>query len=680
MPQHVSILAPRGRDAGIIAQVLRRGDVEVVVCNDLAGLHASFDGEIGGAVVTEETLIGADLRPVLDWIAGQLPWSDLPFIVLATRQTGPRSASAATILGQLGNVVLLERPINAETLTSAVGSALRARRRQYQTRDLLLGREQSETALRQLNETLELRVRERTGELEAARETLAFALDSAGMGSWDLDLRTDNARRSLRHDRIFGLDAEPGSPGDGAAPQPWGRSEFLRHVVEEDRDLVAGAFDKAVRSGTLELACRITRSDRAVRWIDVRGRVEYAPGDEPVRMAGIVMDTTDRRRTEDALHQAQKMEAIGQLTGGVAHDFNNLLTVIVGGLDMMIRRPERTDRVVRLAEAAMTAARRGEQLTQQLLAFSRRQMSRPETLNPNRLLLEFRALAQRAVGESIELRVDLDPAVDPVRVDPAQFESAVLNLIVNARDAMPSGGTIRLACRSVHLATEAVAERGIAPGPYVLVCVSDTGTGLEPETLKRVFEPFFTTKEVGRGSGLGLSQVYGFMRSVGGDVIIDSMPGQGTSVGLYFPRSEDAAAEERHATTSMVPLRRASVGDTVLLVEDDEQVLGMAVESLEELRYKVVVSRNAREALEHLRGSERIDILFSDVVMPGGMNGAQLAVEAQQLRPGLKVLLTSGYVGDGGVGKAIGEDMPVLNKPYRRDELAQKLRVVLGGA
>ncbi len=680
MPQHFAILAPRGRDSAIIGQVLQRGGLEGVVCVDLAALRASLNGEIGGVVLTEEALSGADLRPVLDWIAGQMPWSDLPFIVLATRQTGPRPASAATILDQLGNVVLLERPINAETLTSAVGSALRARLRQYQTRDLLLGREQSAAALVQLNESLEQRVRQRTGELEAARETLAFALDSAGMGSWDLDLRTDTARNSRRHDGIFGLDAEagPGAPRD--QQRAWGRSAFLRHVLEEDRKAATSAFDKALGSGTLGLECRITRGDGAVRWIDARGRVEYAPGGEPVRMAGIVMDTTDRRRTEDALHQAQKMEAIGQLTGGVAHDFNNLLTVIVGGLDMMIRRPERTDRVVRLAEAAMTAARRGEQLTQQLLAFSRRQMSRPETLNPNRLLLEFRALAQRAVGEAIDLQVDLDPGVDPVRVDPAQFESAVLNLIVNARDAMPTAGTIRLQCRNVHLPTEAVAERGISPGAYVMVSVTDTGVGFEPETLQRAFEPFFTTKEVGRGSGLGLSQVYGFMRSAGGDIVIDSTPGLGTSVRLYFPRSEDAAAEERHHANSRVPLRRASSGDTVLLVEDDEQVLGMAVESLEELRYKVVVSRNAREALEHLRGPERIDILFSDVVMPGGMNGAQLAVEAQRLRPGLKVLLTSGYVGDNGAGQTTGQDLPMLNKPYRRDELAQKLRVVLGVA
>ncbi|MET0258432.1 MAG: ATP-binding protein, partial [Methylobacterium sp.] len=404
----------------------------------------------------------------------------------------------------------------------------------------------------------------------------------------------------------------------------------------------------------------------------------------PVRMAGIVLDRTDQRVTEDALRQAQKMEAIGQLTGGVAHDFNNLLTVIVGGLDMMIRKPDNVGRVKRLAEAAMGAARRGEQLTQQLLAFSRRQMLRPQTLNPNRLLLDFKPLAERAAGGAIELIFDLDPAIDPIRIDPTQFEAAVLNLVVNARDAMEGdarGTRIVVCSRNVHLDTAAVAERGVSPGAFVEVSVSDLGSGIAPETLARVFEPFFTTKEVGKGTGLGLSQVYGFTRSAGGFVGIESEIDVGTTFRLYFPRSTDPAGEESGAGAGIaLPLRRAAEGDTVLLVEDDEQVLTMAVESLEELHYRVIVARNAAEALVHLRGIARIDILFSDVMMPGGMSGSQLAVEAQRLRPGLKVLLTSGYVADLDEGQIIGDgELPVLNKPYRRDELARSLRLVLGG-
>ena len=243
------------------------------------------------------------------------------------------------------------------------------------------------------------------------------------------------------------------------------------------------------------------------------------------------------------MRQAQKMEAIGQLTGGVAHDFNNLLTVIVGGLDMVIRRPENTERVLRLAEAAMGAARRGEQLTQQLLAFSRRQMLRPQTLNPNRLLLDFKPLAERAAGGAIELVFDLDPALDPIRIDPAQFEAAVLNLVVNARDAMDGeghGNRIVIRSRNVHLDTAAVADRGISPGAFVEVSITDLGSGIAPENLARVFEPFFTTKEVGKGTGLGLSQSLWFLpRSAGGFVGIDSKLGVGTTFRILVPRSAD---------------------------------------------------------------------------------------------------------------------------------------------
>ena len=232
------------------------------------------------------------------------------------------------------------------------------------------------------------------------------------MGTWDLDLATDSARRTLRHDQIFGYDELLPS---------WSTALFLDHVVDEDRKAVAAALKKATEHGSLEIECRINRADGELRWVAAKGRVEYGEDDQPVRMAGVLMDITERKRTEDALHQAQKMEAIGQLTGGVAHDFNNLLTVIVGGLDMVIRRPDQTERVIRLAKAAMTAARRGENLTQQLLAYSRRQMLRPETLNPNRLLLDFKALAERAVGEAITLTFDLDPGVHPIRVDPTQL-------------------------------------------------------------------------------------------------------------------------------------------------------------------------------------------------------------------------------------------------------------------
>ena len=673
--ERVLILTPRGRDAAVIEGVLDRSGIHATICANVAEWLTGLREGAGTALVTEEALADGDTADVFVWLDAQQPWSDFPFIVLATRQAGRRTQSAAELLRRLGNVVLLERPINAETLTSAVVSSLRARRRQYQARQHLLERERAQEQLRLANEELERRVAERTREVETAHETLAFALDAAGMSSWDIDYVAGTHRRSPRFDAVFGY------AGTG---QSWDRETFLAHVVDEDRETAEEAFASVPKTGRLDLECRIRRADGAVRWIAMRGRVKSGEADRPERIAGILMDRTDQHVTEEALRQAQKMEAIGQLTGGVAHDFNNLLTVIVGGLDMMLRRPDQPDRVKRLAEAAMGAARRGEQLTQQLLAFSRRQMLRPQTLNPNRLLLDFRPLAERAATGAVELAFDLDPALDPIRIDPAQFESAVLNLIVNARDALEGrGGHARIAVtsRNVRLGTAAVADRGVPPGPYVVISVTDTGSGIPPDKLQRVFEPFFTTKEVGKGTGLGLSQVYGFTRSAKGFAQIESEVGKGTTVSLYFPRSTDPAGEEiGPGPVGAIPLRRAGEGETVLLVEDDEQVLGMAVESLEELRYRVIVTRNAAEALEHLHGVERIDILFSDVVMPGGMNGSQLAVEARRVRPDIKILLTSGYVANLDEGQVIGQgELPVLNKPYRRDELARSLRLVLGG-
>jgi len=671
----VLVLASRGRDAAVIEQVLARGGTATTTVAAPLALLDVLCQEAGAAIVTEEAISDENIDGLFDWLDRQPPWSDFPFIVLVTKRIGKRPGSAAARVERLGNVVLLERPIHAETLTSAVTAALRARGRQYQARGHLLEREQAQERLRLVNETLERRVEERTREVEAARETLSFALESAEMGSWDLDLVHDTSRRSPRHDRIFGYDG----------PLPfWGQQQFLDHILDEDRPSVQQAFGSALTNGRLDVECRIRRPDAAVRWIAVKGRVEYDPRGLPIRMAGIVLDRTDQRITEDSLRQAQKMEAIGQLTGGVAHDFNNLLTVIVGGLDMIMRRPEPVERVRRLAGAAMTAARRGEQLTQQLLAFSRRQMLRPQTLNPNRLLLDFKPLADRAAGGAVELRFDLDPGLNPIRIDPAQFEAAVLNLVVNARDAMntaPGGSTIEVRSRNVRLDTAAVAEKDVPPGPYVEISVADNGAGIPPEVLGRVFEPFFTTKDVGKGTGLGLSQVYGFTRSANGFAAIKSVVGSGTTVRLLFPCSSDPATDETGTTLpGALPLRRALDGETVLLVEDDEQVLGMAVESLEELRYTVMVARNAAEALDQLKGVERIDVMFSDIMMPGGMNGPQLAVAARRLRPDIKVLLTSGYVADLDEGQMLGRgEMPVLNKPYRRDELARSLRFVLEG-
>jgi signal transduction histidine kinase/ActR/RegA family two-component response regulator len=671
LPRSLLILAPKGRDSEVTRRVLHGLAPDCEVCPDLASLAAALSDDAGAAIITEEELRGPDLEALTAWCGRQPPWSDLPIIVLATKRMGRRPRDAAETLDRLGNVILLERPFNVETLVSAVKSALRGRRRQFESRSLLLAQADATRSLEVLNETLEGRVTERTHQLEDARDTLSIALEAAGMGTWILDARTKSSKRSSQHDRIFGYEA---------LRAEWSLDTFLAHVVDGDRLAALNAFEAAAETGELDLQCRIRRVDGLERWIVAKGRVDFDPDRRPVRINGIVMDVTERRQTEEALHQAQKMEAIGQLTGGVAHDFNNLLTVIVGGLDMIIRRPERTERVVQIAEAAMTAARRGEQLTRQLLAFSRRQMLRPQTLDPNRLLANFEDLARRAVGEAVTLRFDFDPAAQAIHVDPAQFEAAMLNLIVNARDALDNRGAITIATRNSRFRSRNPTLRTLKPGHYVIISVQDAGSGMDPATLSRVFEPFFTTKEVGKGSGLGLAQVYGFTRSAGGDVGIESAPGEGTTVSLYLPRSLETMSEEEPAPDRQAPLQKAAEGERILLVEDDEAVLRMACDSLQELNYDVLVARNANQALGHLRGEERIDLMFSDVVMPGGMDGVQLAGEAKRIRPELKILLASGYVGNLGSSQTLSEELVVLNKPYRRDELAAKLREVMAAS
>ncbi|MCJ2081848.1 MASE4 domain-containing protein [Methylobacterium sp. J-090] len=521
---------------------------------------------------------------------------------------------------------------------------------------------------RRAERTADERERQRS-ELQLARDNLAIALDAADMGDWELDLVAGTSRRALRHDRIFGY----------ATLQPrWGRSEFLAHVLAEDRAAAGAAWDRASATGHLDLQCRIVRAgDGAVRWVAVKGKAYLDGSGRATEMAGIVMDTTERHDADERLNQAQKMEAIGQLTGGVAHDFNNLLTIIVGNLDMIVRRPGDEKRVERLATSAMTAARRGAEVTEKLLSFSRRQVLRPETVNPNRLLRDFRTLLQRAVGETVAVEFDLDAGLDPVRLDPGQFESAILNLGVNARDAMPSGGTLRVRTENLSVAPEHRAEfPDLVPGQYVRVSVSDTGLGMDAATAARAFEPFFTTKDVGKGTGLGLSQVYGFARQGGGHVVLTTEVGQGTTIAIYLPHSTDAAAPVR--PDGPMPLRRAAEGEVILVVEDEPAVLDMAVESLGELGYRTVTATHAAAALDRLRGPERIDIMFSDVVMPGGMNGVQLSVEARRLRPDLRVLLASGYTASALGADGVPADLPLLSKPYRREDLADKLRVVLG--
>ncbi len=385
----------------------------------------------------------------------------------------------------------------------------------------------------------------------------------------------------------------------------------------------------------------------------------------------------ERARVEERLRQAQKMEAIGQLTGGVAHDFNNILQVITGSLERLKRRPDapRQDRERGLT-AALTAAERAAMLTQQLLAFSRQQPLMPASIDVNRLVLGLSTLLSRTLGETI--RVDTRLALDlaPAAVDAAQLESALLNLAVNARDAMPQGGRLTIETANVELGAGAAPDGDVPPGHYVRIAVVDNGLGMTPEVLAKAFDPFFTTKPLGRGTGLGLSQVYGFVKQSGGHVEMASEPGRGTRVALYLPRADasDAAGFESDSVVSPpADLRHG----TVLVVEDDPDVRAHSANLLRELGYDVLEAEDGAAALSILQAGPAIDLLFTDVGLPG-MNGRELAERARRLRPHLKVLFTSGYAQEALVhGGRLDAGVELLAKPFSITRLADKLRDIL---
>jgi two-component system, cell cycle sensor histidine kinase and response regulator CckA len=385
-------------------------------------------------------------------------------------------------------------------------------------------------------------------------------------------------------------------------------------------------------------------------------------------------DITRRREIEAQLHQAQKLEALGMLTGGIAHDFNNLLAVIIGNLDLITPRLKGDEATHTGAKLALAAALRSAELTRQLLAFARRQPLSPRPLNLNQLVSGTVAMLQRALGNRIEFRTELSPSLWPAEADSSQVETALANLAINARDAMPDGGVLTIATRNQHLEGSGSGADALVAGDYVALSVTDTGVGIPPGELKRVLEPFYTTKAPGKGTGLGLSMVYGFAKQSRGHLELESVVGHGTSVTLYLPRTENVMVEE---TPGEEATGRAVQETTVLVVEDNPHVQDVVVRQLSELGYNVHAVDDALAALSVLRQELAIDLLFSDISLPGGISGTALAREAKKLRPGLRVLLTSGLAvaADGTDGDRDG--VAFIGKPYRRKELASKVDAVL---
>jgi PAS domain S-box-containing protein len=457
---------------------------------------------------------------------------------------------------------------------------------------------------------------------------------------------------------------------------------FSRFYTDEDKatELPRRALETAAREGRFEAEGWRLRKDGTRFWASVViDPIRNAMG-ELIGFAKITRDITERRQAQEALAQAQaalfqsqKMEAVGQLTGGVAHDFNNLLTVIVNSLDLLTRNA-RNPRDMRLIESAQRSAERGAKLTQQLLAFSRRQPLQPALHNPNTLIGGFETILHRACGEGVKLRLALTPQVRSISVDAPQFEAALLNLIVNARDAMPDGGSLTITTGNVTIGENEQASAEPKPGPYVSVTVEDTGSGMAPEVLDRVFEPFFTTKEVGKGTGLGLSQVYGFVTQSGGYIKVDSIPDQGTKVTMLLPAQERGGEAVEDEDGTLRPAQESA--GTVLIVEDEPAVLEVASDIFDSLGYDVLTATDAREAVTVLETDAAIDVMFSDVIMPNGMNGVELSRKAREMRPGLKILLASGYPMSALPSEGLGAGVSFISKPYRWTELADKLRVL----
>uniref|UniRef100_UPI0038990A1D ATP-binding protein n=1 Tax=Microvirga lotononidis TaxID=864069 RepID=UPI0038990A1D len=405
------------------------------------------------------------------------------------------------------------------------------------------------------------------------------------------------------------------------------------------------------------------------------------------RTRELELEVAERRKAEAALVQAQKMEAVGQLTGGIAHDFNNLLTIVIGGLDTIGRHlgslppSSVTSRIERAKDMALDGARRGATLTHRLLAFSRRQPLDPKPLDANALVAGMSELLRRSLGEWVALETVLAGGLWRTKVDPNQLESALLNLAVNARDAMPDGGKLTIETANAYLdeAYAAQAAEKVSPGQYVLIAVADTGTGMDKATLGKVFEPFFTTKEVGKGTGLGLSQVYGFVRQSEGHVQIYSEVGEGTTVKVYLPRFIGTATHSAESLekSSAVP---SGFGETILVVEDQSDLRQFTTESLRELGYRVLEASDGRTALGIFEQHPEIDLLFTDVVLTGGMNGRVLADEVLRRRPNLKVLFTTGYTSNAIVHHGrLDPGVHLIGKPYTYAELASKVRRMCDG-
>jgi PAS domain S-box-containing protein len=453
--------------------------------------------------------------------------------------------------------------------------------------------------------------------------------------------------------------------------------QILELVYPEDRTALSAWLEARARQQPVSerFEYRIVRSDGAIHWLmSLANPIEYrgAPA-----LLSTSIDITEQRRLEEQFHQAQKMDAIGRLAGGIAHDFNNILTVIIGNCAFILDDTSLEHSLKQDVEQIQRAAERAARLTRQLLAFSRQQVLQPEIVDLNLVVTSVEKLLNRLIGEDIELITILEPQLGRVRADPGQLEQVILNLAINARDAMPNGGRLTIETANVYLdAAYARQHVNIISGPYIMLAVSDTGDGMDAATLAHIYEPFFTTKESGQGTGLGLATVHGIINQSGGHIWVYSEPGHGASFKIYLPQVKEADSALLVEPAPALPARSS---DTLLLVEDEVTVRLITSRVLREQGYRVLEARNGQEALQLAAAYEEpIDLLLTDVIMPGGLSGPQLAEQLILLRPGLKVLYISGYTHNVIVHHGVLESgTAFLQKPFTPDSLNRKIREVL---
>ncbi|MET0125181.1 MAG: response regulator [Pseudomonas caspiana] len=668
LSERAIILAPRGRDSQIALMILQEAGFPALVAHTLADLNEELSLGAGMAIIADEALRGKDIGTLVQTLDRQPPWSDLP-VVLLTHHGGPEQSPSAYLGKLLGNVTFLERPFHPSTLVSLVTTAIRGRRRQYEARA-------------------------RMEDLAESELRLQTALKAGRLGSWQLEaefLKLDCSDISRSHYGRF----------DDAR---FDYDDWLDAVYPEDQPRMQSALQRSLDSGDdFIIEFRNVWPDGSLNWVDVRARAIRAKNGRVSSLAGVTSDITERKQAEaqlrrlnetleqqveertsqlkhneEVLRQSQKMEAVGQLTGGIAHDFNNMLTGIIGSLELLRRRLARgnTEDLNSLIDLGVTSANRAAALTHRLLAFSRRQSLDSKPVEMNQLISSMGELLNRSLNESIRLELHLHEQLWTAEADPNQLESALLNLVLNARDAMPDGGLLIVESSNQSLDRSFTnAHENLLPGDYVVLSVSDTGYGMPENVISRAFDPFFTTKPIGQGTGLGLSMIYGFSKQSHGHVSIKSEVGKGTTVQLFLPRFKGQQTQDEQIIHS--PESFAKEGETVLIVEDDAAVRVLVCEVLSELGYKFVEASSGPEAVPVLESGQRVDLLISDVGLPG-MNGRQLAEIGRQLRPGLKVLFITGYAEHAAVRAGFLDDgMQMITKPFAFDNLTSKVREMI---